>query len=89
MYDKILADSAEEIEQAMSTKTSFAAYSILLKAILRTRMLCNHGIHQKVSYSSRLGTPSNEKQEILAVMQEGDEGLHIGHIRKHPFNSRY
>lgn len=74
IYEKILENSSKDIEQAISTKTSVAAYSIILKAILRTRMLCNEGTHQRVSSASRLGTPWKEKEEILVIMQEGDEG---------------
>lgn len=72
-YEKILEDSNEEIEEAISTRTSFAAYSIILRAILRTRMLCDHGTFRRTPGTSRLGTPSTE-EEVLACIQDGDEG---------------
>jgi SWI/SNF-related matrix-associated actin-dependent regulator of chromatin subfamily A3 len=77
MYSRILQSSLEEIDSAISSKSSSKAYSIILRAILRTRMLCDHGTHCETTSTSRLATPAMENENTLASLLEGDEGMFL------------
>ncbi|OBT69919.1 hypothetical protein VE03_00430 [Pseudogymnoascus sp. 23342-1-I1] len=86
LYEDILESSSQEIEEAISSKKSSAAYSSILRAILRTRMLCNHGTFRRPPGTSRLGTPLIENKDILASIQDGDEEIDLA-IVDSPCNS--
>jgi SNF2 family DNA or RNA helicase len=75
LYDEILQKSREEIELAVSSKNSGTAYSSILRAILRTRMLCDHGTFLNTANKNRLASPSINNENILAELQEGDGGI--------------
>jgi hypothetical protein len=75
IYDEILRSSLEEIDNAISSRSSGKAYSSILRAILRTRMLCDHGTNLETASTSRLTTPAMENEDTLASLLEGDEGI--------------
>lgn len=81
LYDEILQKSREEIELAVSSKNSGTAYSSILRAILRTRMLCDHGTFLKAASKSRLVSPSIDNGDILSELQEGDRGISLKLLR--------
>jgi len=74
LYENILQSSMQDIDTMISSKSSGKAYSSILRAILRTRMLCDHGTFQQKKSKSRLTTPSMDDESTLASLQEGDEG---------------
>ena len=84
VYGDILQSSLDEIDNAISSKSSATAYSSILRAILRTRMLCDHGTFLRTASRSRLATPSMNNEDILAALQEGDGGICFN---KNPFLS--
>jgi SWI/SNF-related matrix-associated actin-dependent regulator of chromatin subfamily A3 len=81
-YSDILKKSLDEIDNAISSKSSGKAYSSVLRAILCTRMLCNHGTLRETASKSRLATPSMDNEDTLASLQEGDEGMYPVSVSK-------
>lgn len=75
LYDEILQKSREEIEFAVSSKNSETAYVSILRAILRTRMLCDQGTFLNIATKSRLASSLIDNGNILAELQEGDRGI--------------
>lgn len=74
LYGEILQSSLAEIDSAISNKSSDKAYSSILQAILRTRMLCDHGTFRDTTSKSRLATLVMDDKSALSSLQEGDEG---------------
>jgi SWI/SNF-related matrix-associated actin-dependent regulator of chromatin subfamily A3 len=75
IYNEILQSSLEEIDNAISSRSSGKTYSSILRAILRTRMLCDHGTHRETTSKSQLATPAMDNEDTLATLLEGDEGM--------------
>jgi SWI/SNF-related matrix-associated actin-dependent regulator of chromatin subfamily A3 len=75
MYNEILQSSLEEINNTISSRSYSKAYSSIPRAILCTRMLCDHGTHRKTTSKSRLATPAMDNEDTLATLLEGDEGM--------------
>jgi SNF2 family DNA or RNA helicase len=82
LYDDILQKSLDEIDNAISSKSSGKAYSSVLRAILRTRMICDHGTFRETTSKSPLATPSMDNEDTLASLQEGDEGKYPVSVSK-------
>lgn len=74
IYDEILQKSLEEIELAVCTKSPGTAYGSIMRAILRTRMLCDHGTYLGTTSKSGTASPSTDNEDSLAELQEGDRG---------------
>jgi len=75
LYDEILQNSLKEFDNAISSRSSSKAYSIILKAILGTRMLCNFGTICKTINNSRLIDPTLDSEDTLVCLLEGDQGM--------------
>lgn len=75
LYEDILQKSVEEIDDAVSNKSSTKTYNSILRAILCTRMIYNQGtLHET---ASRCQLEKLEGGYSLTAMQDGDEGMLI------------
>jgi SWI/SNF-related matrix-associated actin-dependent regulator of chromatin subfamily A3 len=74
LYAEILQNSRKEINLAVSSNNSITAYGSILRTILRTRMLCDHGRFLKTANKSRPASPFLDNRDTLAELQEGDSG---------------
>ena len=74
-YADIIAQSRETIDEAISSKSTTKAYNGILQAILRLRLLCNHGTLERQEKATPPRTPSLENDEELLRLQQGDEAI--------------
>lgn len=64
----------EDVDRAVSSLNTTAAYNGILQAILRLRLLCNHGTYQGSSQKAN-STSSPEQDEVLALLQQSDNAI--------------
>jgi hypothetical protein len=62
----------QEIDRAVSGRKSAEAYSGILQALLRLRLLCNHGTYEQLSQKLGSKLPS-DPEEALAFLQQSDD----------------
>ncbi|KAF2661288.1 hypothetical protein K491DRAFT_673960 [Lophiostoma macrostomum CBS 122681] len=67
-YQEYGASCKEAVEQAISGRTSKTPNQLVLEALLRMRLFCNHGPEALVTNWQPLGLPS-DPQEILSFLQ--------------------
>lgn len=70
-YTEIGQTYRQEIDRAVSGPNTVQAYSGVLRAILRLRMLCNHGTYEPLSQNPE-GTLPSDPEEALAYLQQSD-----------------
>lgn len=62
----------QEIDRAVSGRKTAEAYSGILQALLRLRLLCNHGTYEQLSQNLGSALPS-DPEEALAFLQQSDD----------------
>ncbi|EPE30717.1 P-loop containing nucleoside triphosphate hydrolase [Glarea lozoyensis ATCC 20868] len=61
----------QEIDKAVSGQKTVEAYNSILQALLRLRLLCNHGTYQHLSQTFGVALPS-DTEEALMFLQQSD-----------------
>lgn len=75
LYSRIIEDSKRAIDDSISSKSVVKAYNGVFQAILRLRLLCNHGtIHQNLNQIPFSGL-AVDSDRTLSLLQEGSEGI--------------
>jgi SWI/SNF-related matrix-associated actin-dependent regulator of chromatin subfamily A3 len=71
-YANIGETYRQEIDRAVSGRKTAEAYSGILQALLRLRLLCNHGTYERLSQKLSSPFPS-DPEEALAFLQQSDD----------------
>jgi SWI/SNF-related matrix-associated actin-dependent regulator of chromatin subfamily A3 len=71
-YAKIGETYRQEIDRAVSGRKTAEAYSGILQALLRLRLLCNHGTYEQLSQNLGSALPS-DPEEALAFLEQSDD----------------
>jgi hypothetical protein len=71
-YANIGETYRQEIDRAVSGRKTAEACSGILQALLRLRLLCNHGTYEQLSHNLGTALPS-DPEEALAFLQQNDE----------------
>jgi len=71
-YANIGETYRQEIDRAVSGRKTAEAYSGILQALLRLRLLCNHGTYEQLSQNFGSALPS-DPEEALAFLQQSDD----------------
>jgi hypothetical protein len=70
-YANIGETYRQEIDRAVSGRKTAEAYSGILQALLRLRLLCNHGTYEHLSQNLGSTLPS-DPEEALTFLQQSD-----------------
>ena len=73
MYNEIREQSKQEVSDAIFSKGASKAYYTVLRAILRLRLLCNHGTFGRTSTQSAAGDIPSDPNEVLTFLQQAGE----------------
>jgi SWI/SNF-related matrix-associated actin-dependent regulator of chromatin subfamily A3 len=73
-YGRIEEIFRREIDKAVSGKRPAEAYNGILKALLRLRLLCNHGTYELALQDCKRGLPS-DPDNALSLLQQSDEAI--------------
>lgn len=73
-YGRIEEVFRREIDKAVSGKRPAEAYNGILKALLRLRLLCNHGTYELALQDCKRGLPS-DPDRALSLLQQSDEAI--------------
>jgi len=70
-YANIGETYRQEIDKAVSGRKTAEAYNGILQALLRLRLLCNHGTYEQLSWKRGSTLPS-DPEEALEFLQQSD-----------------
>lgn len=73
-YASIGETYRQAIDKAVSGQEVPEAYNSVLKAILRLRLLCNHGTYELPAEASRSASP-DDQDEALTLLQQSDGAI--------------